>query len=303
MDKKNNTIPILKIEPDFSDLSPPIKDDEQKVLEKSILEYGCREPILVWNGSVLDGHKRYIICRQHKIFFTIDEIHSKSKEHAISWIRTERLKEPGLSEEFRRYLIGKRYNAEKKAGSMNTTGKNQYTTNTVIRRPHEGITATKLGLEYHLSASTINKYAQYTNSLDTLKADFPDVVENILKGNIKISQDNLIELVKKPRNEILAILGRASGHNSEKRTDIHIGEADFHSPSAVSVKDMPKYDPNAYIASLTLTIPSWISNINHAIANTDINAISVTTRRDLIKALENLISVSSIVKKNIGGLK
>ena len=38
---------------------------------------------------------------------------------------------------------------------------------------------------------------------------------------------------------------------------------------APEIKQMPKYDPNAEISSLTLTIPSWISSIERTCSSAD----------------------------------
>lgn len=49
---------------------------------------------------------------------------------------------------------------------------------------------------------------------------------------------------------------------------------------AVSVKDMPGYDPDAEIASLTLTIPSWRGSIQRVMDSTDFEAISDKAQDD-----------------------
>ena len=38
-------------------------------LEKNILADGCREPLVVWNGILLDGHHRLSICLEHGLPF------------------------------------------------------------------------------------------------------------------------------------------------------------------------------------------------------------------------------------------
>ena len=63
-----------------------------------------------------------------------------------------------------------------------------------------------------------------------------------------------------------------------------------------TVKDMPAFDPDAYVSSLTLTIPSWISSIKRTAANSDIKMLSVKARYDLVKVLNDLISISTTIK-------
>ena len=55
-----------------------------------------------------------------------------------------------------------------------------------------------------------------------------------------------------------------------------------------SVKDMPQYDPDAEVSSLTLTIPSWQSSIERTKKTADLSGISDKARGNLIKALKGL---------------
>lgn len=51
---------------------------------------------------------------------------------------------------------------------------------------------------------------------------------------------------------------------------------------------MPKYDPNAMIASLSFTIPSWIDSIKKAISSSDLAIISENTTKTLQTQLTDL---------------
>ena len=46
----------LIIDSELERLIPQLSHDELELLEKSILEEGCLEPLYVWNGTILDGH-------------------------------------------------------------------------------------------------------------------------------------------------------------------------------------------------------------------------------------------------------
>ena len=54
---------ILQIDPEFKRLGVPLSPEEEHKLEKSLIREGCLEPISVWHGCILDGYKRYDICR------------------------------------------------------------------------------------------------------------------------------------------------------------------------------------------------------------------------------------------------
>ena len=60
MDKSNP--PQLTIDREFRDLIRPLMKDEYRYLESNIVADGCRDPIIVWKGVIVDGHNRYEIC-------------------------------------------------------------------------------------------------------------------------------------------------------------------------------------------------------------------------------------------------
>ena len=113
----------LLIDPEFRDLIPALQESERKILEENLIKEGCRDPIAIWNGVILDGHNRYEICTRLGIPFEVRERHFDNREEAIIWICANQLGRRNISEETRRYLIGKRYEAEKViAGRRNYSG-------------------------------------------------------------------------------------------------------------------------------------------------------------------------------------
>ena len=66
----------LKIDPEFQGKIPPLNFEEEQQLEQNILHEGrLLNPIIIWNGFILDGHTRYRILRKHPfIAFQIQEI-------------------------------------------------------------------------------------------------------------------------------------------------------------------------------------------------------------------------------------
>jgi len=59
----------LQIDPEFKNLIQPLTPEEFKQLEENIFDEGCREPIITWNGIIIDGHNRYEICQKWNIPF------------------------------------------------------------------------------------------------------------------------------------------------------------------------------------------------------------------------------------------
>lgn len=84
---------VWQIDPEFRLLSVPLSLEEENRLENSLLREGCREPIVVWHGCILDGHKRYEICSYEEMDYKTVEMNFVSREDAIIWICKKRVKE------------------------------------------------------------------------------------------------------------------------------------------------------------------------------------------------------------------
>ena len=76
----------LKIKKEFKNLIRPLHRQEYLQLEENILADGCRDPIITWNGYIVDGHNRYEICTKHGVEYEVLEKKFNSNEEAIAWI-------------------------------------------------------------------------------------------------------------------------------------------------------------------------------------------------------------------------
>lgn len=76
----------LIIDPEFRDLLPPLPDDKRKQLEENILQNGIREPLVLWQGILIDGHNRYEIAKHHNLPFTTVEYHFNDRSDVRLWI-------------------------------------------------------------------------------------------------------------------------------------------------------------------------------------------------------------------------
>lgn len=76
----------LQIDDEFKNLIPKLTKEEFKQLEENIIEEGCRQPIIVWNNTIVDGHNRYEICNRHNIEFKTTNKYFSNKEEVKVWI-------------------------------------------------------------------------------------------------------------------------------------------------------------------------------------------------------------------------
>lgn len=117
----------LRIDPEFEGKIPPLTTEEFQQLENNILADGVViNPIIVWDGVIVDGHNRYRIVSKHpEIRFSTCEKTFADRYEVIAWICKNQLGRRNLTLEQKKYLIGKQYEAEK--ASHGGVRGNQYT--------------------------------------------------------------------------------------------------------------------------------------------------------------------------------
>ena len=88
---------------------PPLTTEEFQQLENNILADGVViNPIIIWDGVIVDGHTRYRIVSKHpEIQFSTCEKTFADRYEAIAWICKNQLGRRNLTQEQKKYLIGK----------------------------------------------------------------------------------------------------------------------------------------------------------------------------------------------------
>jgi N6-adenosine-specific RNA methylase IME4 len=76
----------LQIDAEFKALIPPLAPEEYAQLEANLLDEGCRDSLVVWNGVLVDGHNRYEICTKHDIEFDTVELYRDTRDAVKAWI-------------------------------------------------------------------------------------------------------------------------------------------------------------------------------------------------------------------------
>jgi N6-adenosine-specific RNA methylase IME4 len=76
----------MNIDKEFRSLIPQLTAEEYAGLEQSVIAEGCRDALITWKGTLIDGHNRYEICTKHGIPFNTSEKAFESREKVIEWI-------------------------------------------------------------------------------------------------------------------------------------------------------------------------------------------------------------------------
>ena len=74
------------IDKEFQSLIPPLTVEEYEGLEKSILAEGCRDALVLWGDTLVDGHNRYEICTTHDVPFQTVQKDFADRNDALRWI-------------------------------------------------------------------------------------------------------------------------------------------------------------------------------------------------------------------------
>ena len=76
----------IVIDEEFKLLHPALDEETYALLEENLLQHGCRDALVLWNYTLIDGHNRYEICQKHGIpFYTVSKDFA-AREDAIFWI-------------------------------------------------------------------------------------------------------------------------------------------------------------------------------------------------------------------------
>lgn len=97
---------VLKINPKLKAACPVLSDQEFADLTKLILkDKVVLQPILAWDGVIVDGHNRYEIATKHNIPYRVEEIVFDSEKDAIIWIKENAISQRNLSDYARYELV------------------------------------------------------------------------------------------------------------------------------------------------------------------------------------------------------
>lgn len=94
--------------PELKAYIDPLTPDEYESLERSILDEGCRDALVLWGNILVDGHNRYGICQKHGIpFKTVQNERFQNMEDIHLWMIDQHLGRRSVSD-FQRGVLALR---------------------------------------------------------------------------------------------------------------------------------------------------------------------------------------------------
>ena len=201
----------LTIDPEFASKIPPLREEELKQLEENILADGVViNPLIIWDGVIVDGHNRYRILQKHpEIQFTTYEKAFSDRYEAIAWICKNQLGRRNMTPQQFKYLIGQQYEAEKCTSNYNgnrfTSGdKSRCVQNEHTYKPER--TAERIARENNLSDSYVRRAEHFAKGVDAAEEAVPGIKQEILTGSIKPTEKAVAAIAKAPPEERPALV-------------------------------------------------------------------------------------------------
>ncbi len=305
----------LSTDNNFSRLIQPYTEKEINELKYQLYEKKEKQEILIWNGKHLNDGHIYDICNEIGIEIELKNFSFTNYQYAAIYICEKQLLRKDLTNEYKKYLIGKKFNYSYEIKNRGV----------VKEPPSKTKLASIIGDKVFLSSGTVIKYAVYAEAIDCIFDGDESFAREILLGHILVSHENVIELSRIKNDEIKAV-----GNSVRKNKIVHLTFSDIRlgiktrylkERGVVSrsekkyaklsenagIRQMPVFDPDSEVNSLCMTIGSWISSIQRVNNTVDFSRITAKARIKLVKELSylertvNNIQESLIVRGNHDG--
>ena len=158
--------------------------------------------------------------------------------------------------------------------------------------------AGEIAREYNVSHFAVHTYKDIANAVDRIAEKDDRLSDRYLAGRMRIK--NLMAISEMPDRQVRALTSNLirggktvcrtqdvldattpRDYDRENASAREKRRAQSNAVGQSSVKDLPAYDPDGEVSSLSLTIPSWNSSIDRVFTKTDLHEISDKARAQL----------------------
>lgn len=178
-----------------------LNDTEYSNLEQSIIKDGCRESIILWNNTIIDGHNRYEICKKHHIEYKTITKQFDNLTQVLKWVDTNQLSRRNLTDEQRTILLGrisKTFKVDKQENlKIGPKGQNV----------SSGINQQTAAKELGVSTKTLQRSEDYLEATEIIEKNVgKETIDKIISREVIIPKQDLIKISKqKPEEQIKTI--------------------------------------------------------------------------------------------------
>ena len=278
----------------FEKIAIPYTNEEYKNKEQQIVYNGLQPTIHTWKNMIVKGHDEYKICQEWNIPFFKEELAMDSILEVTSWLCLESIKTKNLTPSHLRYCIGKLYNSEKQRQLTSYPLHDRFyqlQPKQKSKNPSRERVVELIKDYVEIRSGTTYIYNIYATALDEIDAKVPGLARQLLAEKFQISQSMTIRIADYSAEEITLLFRQITEKNdtsflysdyqrkrvlAKQHAKAKTTPAPVKKKNAPEIKNMPPYDPDAEISSVTLTIPMWINSLKRAQNNAKLDKASET---------------------------
>ncbi len=227
---------MLQIDSEFKSLIPKLSVDEYNLLEESILSEGCRDTLIVWNDTIIDGHNRYEICQKHNIPFDTEPREFESRDDAKIWIIKNQFGRRNLSM-FQRSELA----LELKPLLSVKAKENQGTRTDILENSTKSIDPIDTRLEVAKIAGVSDNTIARVEKI--IEQSSPEIIQNIRDGELTINKaynylkreeiKEQAKIIDQPKGKYRIIYADPPWQYADKRDGNFTGAEDHYSTMSI----------------------------------------------------------------------
>lgn len=178
---------MVRINEEFQKLIPPLTMEEYSRLEESIKTEGCRDALVFWGETLIDGHNRLKVCQKNNISYEKYYVKFEDENQAKIWIINNQLARRNLKAKQRLDLMGLLYNLEKQDVGIYDHDQ--------MGKKAPSRTSEKIAEKFDVDESTVRKAEKFHESLNIIEDNIgKDVRSEITTGKIKSTVQDIKQL-------------------------------------------------------------------------------------------------------------
>lgn len=224
----------IVIDSEFKALIPPLQAEEFSQLEANILADGCRDPLVVWGETLIDGHNRYEICTRLGLAFEFVSKEFASRDDVTEWIIKNQFGRRNLSD-YQRGVLALRMKPiiEARAIAKKHEGINQHSSLSEISHEASPIrTDEAVANLANISSNTIRKIEHIE------KFALPEIKAIAAAGDVSINlASQFVDIPTEDQQEAIASIVENSAFARQAMRDavknhraIGTGENEWYTP-------------------------------------------------------------------------
>lgn len=294
----------IRIDPEFQGKIPPLTDAEFKQLEENIVSDGeIYEPIVTWDGVIVDGHNRWKIHLSHpEIKYQVKEMQFSDKWAAFEWMYRKQLGRRNLTDEQREVIIAKLHESRKmsRGGDRKSPGFSKGQVGPLKS------TAQSIADELGIGVTSVKRAVHFSKGIDALKEVSPEAAQMVLEHKVNVPKSAIAAVRKMPegdRRTVAAAIERGEtpiipmptpavpqkkneGRSMETRETFNYIDAAYeHMVNSTAVTG---YSPEDLVHEIVVNADAYVSSVRHTLVMHSTMLAEPETKDKIRKALDKI---------------